>query len=69
VYAAPGESCSGGVSSCSVGVCAGDGASAMCPAILPRGAPCDPNDRTKTCDLYDVCSSGTCQGSATNVCK
>jgi hypothetical protein len=69
VYRAPGEPCDDGVSFCFLGGCPIREPSPVCPTILPRGAHCDPKDDTTTCDAFDQCSGGTCQGESTNVCK
>lgn len=72
--AAPGQRCNEKVhcaqSSCPVSTGAdGTPGYGKCPAILPDGAACDPNDASAMSDAYAQCFNGKCQIMQASSCK
>jgi hypothetical protein len=59
VFGEPGAACDGDVHRCVAGNC--DLLAGSCPAVIPDGMPCDPNDRSHVCDDYARCFQGVCQ--------
>ena len=58
----PSESCDAYVARCLVGACnlEGDAGTGTCPAVLPDGAFCNPNNPGATCDTFSDCIADTC---------
>jgi hypothetical protein len=66
-FAPPGAFCDGEVNDCESGSC--NRGLGVCPAVLADGAPCDPNDFSKVCDVVASCFDGTCSIPDPAACK
>jgi hypothetical protein len=66
----PGGACGSG-RDCRTGSCyTPTGASqGTCPAVLADGSPCDPKDKSKTCEQFAECVGGTCLLFDARTCK
>lgn len=66
VFGQPGDPCDGDVHRCEAGRC--DSTTETCPAVIPDGMPCDPNDPSGVCDDYAFCFEGLCQIPTPDTC-
>lgn len=62
-FGPPGAACDHDVKRCEAGSCniAAPATTGTCPAVVPDGTKCDPNDSSTVCDDYARCFRGTCQ--------
>jgi hypothetical protein len=60
-----------GLSRCLVGQCSFSEFSSggTCPTVLVDGAVCDPNDTSRTCDVFASCINGACEPEDANTCE